>query len=190
MDWLRTSVEECVKCPLKHRNYVSPRASYAKSPIMFVGEAPGFVEDEKGFVFVGRSGHLLDSWINYLGIKDYYITNTVKHHPGEPSTNETPTSEMIYYCKPYLLTEISTIKPKLLFLMGEVATSALFPINSSSQTKLIMVSLNKEHGLEYDGIPTLISYHPAYFVRRGISIADEEMRTYLDQYKPVMNKVI
>lgn len=94
--------------------------------VLFVGEAPGLVEDEQKRPFVGRSGQLLRQSIRELGWKekDVYITNIVKRRPPE---NRDPLPEEIEKYKPYLTRQIKIINPKVIVPLGRFAMNYFLP---------------------------------------------------------------
>ena len=85
----------------------------SESAVLFVGEAPGFHEDQLKRPFVGMSGKLLDKLINEIGWKreDIYITNIVKRRPPE---NRDPLPDEISAYQPYLEKQIGIMKPKVI----------------------------------------------------------------------------
>lgn len=85
-------------------------------PIMVIGEAPGFHEDQQGSSFVGPSGKLLTEALEKVGIRDYYVTNVVKCFP-----DGTPSSTEISACKGYLDEEIRTVRPRCILALGNSA---------------------------------------------------------------------
>ena len=87
---------------------------------MIVGQNPGAEEDEVGRPFVGRAGKYLTKTLAEFGIKreDVYITNIVKHTSPR---NRKPYSDEVEACLPYLITQISIIKPKIVVLLGASA---------------------------------------------------------------------
>jgi len=89
--------------------------------IMFVGEAPGRQEDEQGFPFVGIAGKNLDKLLGKVGLslESVYIANILKYRPPE---NRNPNSEEIKTHIPYLLKQISIIKPEVVCSLGNYAT--------------------------------------------------------------------
>ena len=89
--------------------------------IFFIGEAPGAKEDELGIPFVGRAGKELDKMLGYLSLslEECYIANVLKYRPPK---NRDPTREEIITHLPYLLEQISIIKPKILVPLGNYAT--------------------------------------------------------------------
>jgi uracil-DNA glycosylase family protein len=99
--------------------------------VMFVGEQPGDQEDRLGEPFVGPAGRLLDQALVEVGIprQDTYVTNVVKHFKwipkGRRRIHQSPNSQEIAACKPWLDTEIALIKPQILVCLGAVAAKAL-----------------------------------------------------------------
>jgi DNA polymerase len=92
--------------------------------VMFVGEAPGFYEDQKGEPFVGAAGQLLNELLQSVGLSraDIYIANVIK---CRPPNNRDPEPQEVDTCKPFLLQQIATIKPKLVCSLGNWATQTL-----------------------------------------------------------------
>ena len=93
--------------------------------IMFVGEAPGRQEDEQGFPFVGIAGKNLDKLLGKVGLslESVYIANILKYRPPE---NRNPNPEEIKTHIPYLLKQISVIKPEVVCSLGNYATKFFF----------------------------------------------------------------
>lgn len=94
-----------------------------RSPIMFIGEAPGSNEDFQGIPFCGESGKLLDNILASINISrkdNAYITNTVF---WRPPANRQPTQEEIDICRPFIEKHIALINPKLIVLIGNVAAT-------------------------------------------------------------------
>lgn len=91
------------------------------APIMFIGEAPGRNEDEQGYPFVGAAGKNLDKLLERVGLSmnDVYIANILKCRPPE---NRPPSNDEIKAHTPWLLKQISDIKPKVICSLGNYAT--------------------------------------------------------------------
>jgi DNA polymerase len=91
---------------------------------MFVGEAPGFHEDQKGEPFVGAAGQLLNELLQSVGLSraDIYIANVIK---CRPPNNRDPEPQEVDTCKPFLLQQIAAIRPKLVCSLGNWATQTL-----------------------------------------------------------------
>jgi len=123
---------------------------------MFIGEAPGAREDESGHPFVGRSGDLLTSMIQEIGLSRdaVFITSILKSRPPK---NRTPTQAEISACRPYLEKQIEIINPEVVILLGGVAISSLVGPWKVSEA----------HGRFYetDNRTYLMTYHPAAALR-------------------------
>ncbi len=118
MKKLEEKIRTCRKCPLGSlRTNAVPGSGSYDAEIMFVGEAPGYWEDQKGLPFVGRAGKLLDELLGEIGLsrEDVYITNIVKCRPPE---NRDPTEDEIKACSPYLDMQIDIIRPKVIVPLG------------------------------------------------------------------------
>jgi len=130
--------------------------------IMFIGEAPGYWEDQKGIPFVGAAGKLLDQLLALIGLsrKDVFVTNIVKHRPPG---NRDPLPEEIAAYKPYLDQEIKIIKPKIIIALGRHAMNLFL-----GEGKISL-----EHGrgriIEYQGEKYLFipMFHPAAALRNS-----------------------
>ena len=124
---------------------------------MFVGEAPGFHEDQQGVPFVGQAGKLLDKLLGGIGLTraDVFVANVLK---CRPAGNRDPLPEEIASCEPHLFRQIELIEPKLVATLGNFATKLL----SGKQAGITRV-----HGYEQEvtlGARTVTLfplYHPA-----------------------------
>ncbi|ASJ08037.1 uracil-DNA glycosylase [Thermococcus siculi] len=115
---LEERIKNCQKCPLGQlRTNAVPGAGSYEARVMFVGEAPGYWEDQKGLPFVGRAGKVLDELLAGIGLSrdEVYITNIVKCRPPE---NRDPTEDEIRACSPYLDRQIDIIRPKVIVPLG------------------------------------------------------------------------
>jgi DNA polymerase len=115
----------CTNCALaKGRTQVVFGSGSPDADVMFVGEAPGFHEDQQGFPFVGQAGKLLDKLLEGIGLSrgDVYICNTLK---CRPPGNRDPLPEEIAACEPHLFRQIELIEPKLVATLGNFATKLL-----------------------------------------------------------------
>ena len=137
------------------------------SKIMLIGEAPGADEDRIGKPFVGQAGQLLDKMFNSINLsrkKNFYITNLVF---WRPPGNRAPNKQEISTCLPLTKKHISIINPRLLILLGNVASQSIL-----SSKEGINVLRKKENyfidealGLK---IPVKAIFHPAYLLRNPI----------------------
>lgn len=130
--------------------------------LMFVGEAPGADEDEQGKPFVGRAGQLLNKMITAMGLsrEGVYIANVLK---VRPPNNATPTTEEIDVSRPYLMEQITIVRPRVIVALGLPASRCLLGTSDS------MGSLrNRFHDIQPEPgltIPVMPTYHPAYLLR-------------------------
>jgi len=157
---IEEEVKKCTKCPLyKTRKNAVPGEGNRNAEIMFIGEAPGKNEDEKGKPFVGKAGQFLDFAMSDIGVKreDVYITNVVKCRPPK---NRDPREEEIKACSPYLDEQIASIKPKILCTLGKFATSYIL-----SSYGFGVESISRAHGKVYTSPVAMVKiipmYHPA-----------------------------
>lgn len=115
----------CTLCPLCHsRTQVVFGSGNADADLMFVGEAPGFHEDQQGIPFVGRAGQLLNQLLEEQGMnrEDVFIANTLKCRPPD---NRDPQPDEIETCRPYLEHQVQLIEPKVICTLGNFATKLL-----------------------------------------------------------------
>ncbi len=121
LDGLNEQIRKCRKCRLwKGAKNAVPGEGPLNAKIMLVGQNPGAEEDKTGRPFVGRAGKFLNKVLakNDLNREELFITNLVKHTSPQ---NRKPLSDEIAACAPYLETQIKTIRPRLVVLMGAVA---------------------------------------------------------------------
>jgi DNA polymerase len=158
LDELEKEAEKCKRCPLhKTRTKLVFGDGSPKSKIVFVGEAPGYWEDQRGKPFVGAAGKFLDSLLETAGLKreEIYICNTLK---CRPPGNRDPQPEEIEACKPFLVGQLSFLKPKLVVALGRFSAGELLGRS---------VSMSAEHGklLEcaFAGLrfKLFLTFHPA-----------------------------
>ena len=146
-------VESCTKCDL-HLNtkHGVPGEGNAHAEVMFIGEAPGYREDQTGRPFVGPAGAFLNELLAGIGLDrtKVYIANVVKHRPPD---NRDPLPEEIAACSDYLDRQIEAIDPKVIVTLGRYSMQMFFPTAKIShihgQAKLI------------DGRLIVAMYHPA-----------------------------
>lgn len=161
LEWpqLKDSVAACVACPLhKGRNKTVFGVGDEAADWLFVGEGPGAEEDAKGEPFVGQAGKLLDNMLAAIKLRrgqNVYIANTVK---CRPPGNRNPESAEAARCEPYLHRQIALIKPKLIVALGKVAA-----VNLLKRDAAVGSMRGKIH--QYQGIPLIVTYHPAYLLR-------------------------
>ncbi|MFH0984244.1 MAG: uracil-DNA glycosylase [Candidatus Omnitrophota bacterium] len=172
---LRDTVLKCKLCSelAKTRNKVVFGSGNLKAQLIFVGEAPGADEDEQGLPFVGRAGQLLTKIIEAMGMTrdQVFICNVLK---CRPPNNRPPAPEEVLHCRPYLKRQIGLIGPKVIVALGNHAVRALL------QTERGISELRGTFQ-QYEGIPVMCTYHPAYLLR-----SPGEKRKVWEDMKKVM----
>lgn len=158
LDEHRAAICECQNCPLgATRNKFVYGVGSPTADLLFVGEAPGADEDRLGEPFVGRAGQLLDRILKAMNLArdQVYIANILK---CRPPNNRDPLPEEMAECFPYLKEQIRLIRPKLMCALGRIAGQALLDTKTP---------LGKLRGRwhEFEGIPLLVTYHPAALLR-------------------------
>ena len=155
-------VEEEVKgCPLcklsRTRKNAVPGEGQLSAKILFVGEAPGRSEDEKGRPFVGAAGRILDELLTKAGIErsQVFITNVVK---CRPPGNRVPENDEVSACMPYLDRQIALIQPKIICVLGRTAYSSLLGGGS--------ITANRGKIIEKGGRKYFLTIHPAAAIYR------------------------
>ncbi len=146
-------VKRCTCCDLgKTRTHAVPGEGNEHPDIMFVGEGPGYNEDQQGRPFVGQAGAFLNYLIESIGMKreDVYITNIVK---CRPPNNRDPLPAEIMTCTGYLDKQIQILQPKIIVTLGRFSLAHFFPKDS----------IGRVHGTarKKDGIIIFAMYHPA-----------------------------
>lgn len=162
---LKEEITNCKKCFLcNHRkNVVFGTGVLSDVDCMIIGEAPGEYEDIEGKPFVGKSGKLLDLMLDSISISrmsNAFISNIVK---CRPPGNRNPRPDEIASCLPYLIEQIDIINPKTILALGKFAANALLCSEES-----IRNMRGKIHNFRSgkSNIPVVVSYHPAYILRR------------------------
>jgi len=135
LEALNAEVTACTRCGLHAtRTRAVPGDGDPCADLMFVGEAPGYHEDQQGRPFVGQAGKLLDQLLASIGLarRDVFIANVLK---SRPPNNRDPRPEEIAACEPYLWRQIELIKPRVICTLGNFATKLL----SGDQTGITRV---------------------------------------------------
>ena len=175
LDEVKAFVGDCKKCRLHElRKTIVFGEGDPKAKLMFIGEGPGQDEDETGRPFIGRAGQLLTKIIEAMGLKreEVYIANIVK---CRPPGNRTPADDEVIACSPYLIEQISVIKPKVIVSLGAPSTCMMF-------NKKIKIS--EVRGKFYDwigGVKLMPTFHPAYLLRNPV-----DKKLVWDDMKKVM----
>ena len=156
---IRDDIGDCTRCRLakQGRKQIVFGVGNPRADLMFIGEAPGADEDEKGEPFVGRAGQLLTNMIKAMGLtrEEVYIANIIK---CRPPGNRTPERDECETCSPFLMRQIETVAPKAIVALGAVAAKTLLAINAP---------MSELRGRWYDfrGTKLAVTYHPAFLLR-------------------------
>ncbi len=155
---VRDDLGDCRRCKLHAgRANIVFGVGNPNAELVFVGEGPGADEDRLGEPFVGAAGQLLDKMIAAMGLarSDVYICNVVK---CRPPGNRNPEPDEIAACSPFLRQQIGAIRPKVIVGLGKFA--AQFLANDTTP-----ITRLRGRWLEYEGIPLMPTFHPAYLLR-------------------------
>ena len=150
---LNQQVAVCPNCALaKTRTKAVPGSGNPETNIVFIGEGPGFHEDQQGLPFVGQSGKFLDELLASIDLRreDVYICNVVK---CRPPNNRDPQPDEIAACAPWLEQQLEIIKPRVIVTLGRFSMSRYFKGQA----------IGRIHGQpkEIDGVLVVPMYHPA-----------------------------
>jgi len=153
LEQIAVEVNKCTKCPLHYsRKNGVPGEGPPGAQIMFIGEGPGFHENEQGRPFVGAAGRFLEELLATINLKrsEVFIGNVVK---CRPPNNRDPQPEEIAACSPYLERQIQAIKPKVIVTLGRYSMNYFLP----------NVKIGDVHGqaLKSKGRLIVSMYHPA-----------------------------
>jgi len=124
---LYTQISGCFKCEIaRSRCRAVPGEGPENAEIMFIGEAPGWNEDQQGRPFVGAAGQFLDRLIESIGLtrQQVYIANVIKCRPGG---NRDPLPTEIENCAPFLEKQIELIQPRMIVTLGRFSMAKFFP---------------------------------------------------------------
>jgi uracil-DNA glycosylase len=165
----------CTRCRLAEgRTQVVFGAGNPDADLMFVGEAPGFHEDQQGVPFVGQAGKLLDSLLAGIGLtrEDVFIANVLK---CRPPGNRDPAPDEIEACERHLFRQIELIEPTVVATLGNFATKLL----SGKQTGITRVH-GQEQETHVGGRQVLLYplYHPAaaLYTPAMLNVLQEDFR--------------
>lgn len=157
LEKISKEISACTKCELcKSAIQAVPGSGNPNAKIVFIGEAPGFYEDQQGVPFVGRSGKLLDFLLGQIKLSrdDVWIGNIIKHRPPD---NRDPSPDEISTCKAFLTRQLEAINPKVIITLGRFSMNYFLP------NATISLAHGKPHQLgKYTLYPL---YHPAAGLR-------------------------
>jgi DNA polymerase len=168
LDWpaLREAVAGCRACALcDSRRQTVFGVGHPQAHWMVIGEAPGEQEDRRGEPFVGPAGQLLDRMLAALDLtreaegadpaRQVYITNTLK---CRPPANRNPAPDELARCEPFLRRQIELVQPRIILAMGRFAVQALLRTDEA-------IGRLRGRVHHYQGVPLIVTYHPAYLLR-------------------------
>jgi DNA polymerase len=172
MDWaeLRAAVSACRACALcDSRTQTVFGVGHPQAQWMIVGEAPGEQEDRQGEPFVGPAGQLLDAMLRALGLsraegppeQQVYIANTLKCRPPR---NRNPEPAELAQCEPFLRRQLALVQPKVILAMGRFAVQTLLQSDEA-------IGRLRGRVHQYEGVPVVVTYHPAYLLRQPLDKA-------------------
>ena len=159
---LQALQQECLACRrcglCETRHSVVFGQGVAHAEVMLVGEGPGANEDEQGLPFVGKSGQLLDHYLEAVDLsrdKNVYIANIVKCRPPQ---NRDPLGVEQDACIGYLREQVTLLRPKLIVCLGRIAAMRLIRED---------FKITREHGqwVKKGGFELMAMYHPAALLR-------------------------
>jgi DNA polymerase len=174
---------DCRRCKLhSHRTQIVFGTGNPRAKLLFVGEAPGRDEDLQGEPFVGQAGQLLNKIIEAIHLRrdQVYIGNVIKCRPPE---NRNPEPDEILACEPFLIQQIQVIRPRLICALGTFAAQALLKTEEK-------ISSLRGKFYEYQGIPLMPTYHPAYLLRNPNRKREvwEDMKKIMREYDRLKNE--
>lgn len=182
LDWpaLAQAVQDCQACKLcvgrRSPVFGTADAAPGQADWMLVGEPPEEAEERAGAPFVGPAGQLLDNMLKAVGVgrlatdtqhaldavaQSAYLSNVVK---CRPALTRNPTAQDLAACETYLRREVALVQPKVILAMGRFAAQTLL---RQSLPEVAAIPLGKLRGQvhRYQGVPVIVTYHPAYLLR-------------------------
>jgi uracil-DNA glycosylase family 4 len=160
LDELATIAATCTKCRLASgRTQVVFGVGNAGADVMFIGEGPGYHEDQQGEPFVGAAGQLLTTMLGEIGLRreDVYIANVIK---CRPPGNRDPLPDEIETCSPYLQGQIELIDPRVIVTLGNFATRYVLD-------RPVSISRVRGQRFHVGGRVVIPTFHPAAILRGG-----------------------
>src|SRR5438552_12672217 len=174
LEAIGADVRVCRMCKLCERRTVAvPGEGSPKAEIMFIGEGPGFNEDQQGRPFVGAAGQLLTEMLGVIGLRreEVFITNVVR---CRPPGNRDPLPDELQACDTYTERQIAVLEPKLIVTLGRYSMARF--VGQGPMREL--------HGRtrEWNGITCLAMYHPAAILRTPTA---EMKRIYAEDFQRI-----
>ena len=177
LEAVRADLGDCQRCQLAggRKNIVFGDGNL-RAKLVFVGEGPGFEEDQQGLPFVGPAGQLLTRIVEAIKLDrtQVYICNVIK---CRPPGNRNPQPDEINACFPFLERQLAAIQPDFIVALGAFAAQTLLGTATP-------ISRLRRRFHDYNGIKVLPTYHPAYLLRNPDKKRDvwEDMKMLMKEY--------
>ena len=158
---LEAAVAGCQACELhRSRTHTVFGVGDRNARLMIIGEAPGAEEDRQGEPFVGRAGQLLNAMLRAIGLErgQVFIANILK---CRPPGNRNPAPDEVAACGHFLRQQVALVRPQVILAVGGVAAHNLLQTDDS-----VGRLRRRVHAYGENRIPLLVTYHPAYLLRR------------------------
>lgn len=162
LEQIQQQLNSCQQCNLhQHRQNLVFGVGNPQARLVLVGEAPGAQEDRIGEPFVGEAGQLLDRILFAMKLcrEDVYVCNVIK---CRPPGNRDPQSDEIAACETFLQRQLKAIAPEIILCLGRIATQSLLKTDEP-------ISKLRGRWQNYEGIPLMPTFHPAYLLRNPAS---------------------
>ncbi|MCL2564317.1 MAG: uracil-DNA glycosylase [Defluviitaleaceae bacterium] len=183
-DTLYDVCKKCARCPLweTRTNVVIGRGN-KEADIMFIGEGPGFHEDQQGLPFVGPAGQLLDKMLLAINMSEenVYIANIVK---CRPPGNRDPKPEEQAKCMDYLRYQLTLVRPKIIVALGRIAANAIIAGGENPYGEEFRITKHRGIWFERKGIQIMATYHPSALLRD-----ETKKRPAWEDFKSIVNKL-
>lgn len=174
---LAETASGCTRCRLSAgRTQVVFADGSADADLMFIGEGPGYHEDQQGLPFVGAAGQLLNTLLGEVGLRrdEVYICNVVK---CRPPGNRDPMPDEIEACRPYLAQQIQLVDPRVIVTLGNFATRFMLD-------KQVAISRVRGQRHPLEGRLVIPTFHPAAVLRGG-GAASRQMQEVRQDFQAV-----
>ncbi len=176
---LQTRLQQCDQCGLQaSRSQVIFGVGDQQANLLIVSEAPNQEEDALGLLLIGEAGDLMTAMLKAIGLQKsaVYISSIIKCHTPD---NRKPLAQEIQNCDLYLRRQIELLQPKVIYAAGAMAAQALLNTDES-------ISLLRQRQHDFNGIPLIASFHPAYLLRKP----SEKRKAWQDllQIKSLLSK--
>jgi uracil-DNA glycosylase len=174
LDVIEADVRRCTRCRLaQSRTHACPGEGSGEAEVFFIGEGPGFHEDQQGRPFVGAAGQFLNEMLRLIGFErqTVFITNVVR---CRPPGNRDPVPDELAACDDYTLRQLAVLKPKLIVTLGRYSMARFFGPGS----------MRDLHGrtTTWNGITCIAMYHPAAILRTNTPAM---RRLYEDDFRKI-----